>query len=173
MRALYLLPVRAITLTQPYASLAAVGAKRFETRSWRTNYRGLLALHAGVGLGPCGGKRGVEELLASWPFQQALAAAGVTPELSELPRGALLAVCELVEVHEIGFALDLAEAKYGLRLERFFGDYTPGRFGWQLENVQLLPEPLPCKGALGLWHPPAELSLLLQRPGERETCGQS
>lgn len=38
--------MKALSLTQPWASLVAVGAKRIETRSWRTSYRGPLAIHA-------------------------------------------------------------------------------------------------------------------------------
>lgn len=32
-----------------------------------------------------------------------------------------------------------------------FGDYTPGRWAWKIEDVELLPEPVPARGALGLW----------------------
>ena len=39
-------PLRALTLTQPWASLIAAGAKHWETRSWRTRFRGELAIHA-------------------------------------------------------------------------------------------------------------------------------
>ncbi len=42
----YEMSVRAITLWQPWASLVALGLKRFETRSWPTNYRGKLLIHA-------------------------------------------------------------------------------------------------------------------------------
>lgn len=38
--------VKALTLHQPYASLVACGVKTIETRSWRTNYRGRIAIHA-------------------------------------------------------------------------------------------------------------------------------
>lgn len=38
--------MRAITLMQPWASLIALGAKRYETRSWKTHYRGPLAIHS-------------------------------------------------------------------------------------------------------------------------------
>lgn len=38
--------MKAISLWQPWATLVAIDAKRFETRSWKTNYRGLLAIHA-------------------------------------------------------------------------------------------------------------------------------
>lgn len=38
--------MRCISLHQPWASLIALGAKRIETRSWDTSYRGPLAIHA-------------------------------------------------------------------------------------------------------------------------------
>lgn len=38
--------MKALTLWQPWASLIALGEKRYETRSWATSYRGLLAIHA-------------------------------------------------------------------------------------------------------------------------------
>lgn len=41
--------MKAITLTQPWASLVACGAKKIETRSWRTHHRGWIAIHAAKG----------------------------------------------------------------------------------------------------------------------------
>jgi hypothetical protein len=32
-----------------------------------------------------------------------------------------------------------------------FGDYSPGRFAWELRNVRRLPEPILARGALSLW----------------------
>ncbi len=40
--------MKAITLWQPWASLIAIGAKKIETRSWATKYRGPLAIHAAI-----------------------------------------------------------------------------------------------------------------------------
>lgn len=40
--------MKAITVQQPWAQLIAVGAKAFETRAWKTNYSGPLAIHAGA-----------------------------------------------------------------------------------------------------------------------------
>lgn len=34
-----------------------------------------------------------------------------------------------------------------------FGDFTPGRFGWLLDNVRPLTQPIPAKGRQGLWTP--------------------
>lgn len=38
--------MRALSLRQPWASMIANGSKTIETRTWRTNYRGPLAVHA-------------------------------------------------------------------------------------------------------------------------------
>jgi hypothetical protein len=38
--------MKAVSLWQPFASLIYTGAKKIETRSWPTNYRGPLAIHA-------------------------------------------------------------------------------------------------------------------------------
>jgi activating signal cointegrator 1 len=149
--------MKAITLTQPWATLVAIGAKRIETRGWQTRYRGPLAIHAGKGLGPVGGKRGFAEVYSSEPFRSALLAA--MPGGIRFPFGAIVATCELVECMEIdgaptGFAVhtpDRSDVWWRTRDEIAFGDYTPGRFAWLLANIQPLPEPAPTKGALGLW----------------------
>lgn len=38
--------MKALTLQQPWATLLATGRKRIETRSWKTSYRGPIAIHA-------------------------------------------------------------------------------------------------------------------------------
>ena len=38
--------MRALSLTEPWATLVAIEAKRIETRSWQTGYRGELLIHA-------------------------------------------------------------------------------------------------------------------------------
>ena len=38
--------MKALTLHQPYASAIALGLKHFETRAWKTTYRGPVAIHA-------------------------------------------------------------------------------------------------------------------------------
>ena len=40
--------MKAISLKQPFAALVAAGVKQFETRKWRTNYRGPLLIHASL-----------------------------------------------------------------------------------------------------------------------------
>jgi hypothetical protein len=33
-----------------------------------------------------------------------------------------------------------------------FGDFTPGRYAWKLEDIQILKEPIVAKGQLSLWN---------------------
>ena len=48
-------------------------------------------------------------------------------------------------------------------VERAFGDYSPGRFGWRLASVVRLPVPVPARGMQGLWPiTPETLNILEQ-----------
>jgi activating signal cointegrator 1 len=154
--------VKVLTLTQPWATLIAIGAKHIETRSWNTNYRGPLAIHAAQGIASVGAAQGLIHLCQSEPFHTALAAGGF-PMVSALPRGAIVATCVLIDCVPTWPRWASVEpyftATHGDNYwhvpppepERSFGDYTPGRFAWLLGNVKALPEPVPCKGHLGLW----------------------
>ncbi len=42
--------MKVITLKQPWATLVAEGIKKYEFRSWKTNYRGKILIHAGAGV---------------------------------------------------------------------------------------------------------------------------
>lgn len=147
---------KVLTLTQPWASLVAVGAKRIETRSWSTRYRGRLLIHAAKGLAGMT-ERAYRDLCQSEPFASALTAGGFA-EPADLPRGAIVAVCDLVDVQPIDLFSLPPEP------ERSFGQYAAGRFAWHLANVWRLPEPIAASGAQGLWTWSGELPLLL--PGK-------
>ena len=58
--------MQALTLRQPWACLVVAGIKDVENRTWRTNYRGRLVIHAGSGID----REGMNEngrLLADYP----------------------------------------------------------------------------------------------------------
>jgi hypothetical protein len=136
--------IKAITLWQPWASLVAIGSKRIETRSWSTSYRGLLAIHAA--------KRFPKEAMdlcqldpfrgALWPFWNRLGFVVV----NALPRGSIVAVCELQSLVEITATNAPTEP------ELSFGDYAPGRWAWYLENVKELLKPILARGKQRLWN---------------------
>jgi hypothetical protein len=150
--------MKAISITQPWATLIAQGAKRIETRSWKTSYRGPLAIHASKGL-----PGWVADVVRSNP--QFAAALGNLFEprgrvLGDLPRGCIIATCQLFSVEPIGANavgwdwISARRRRYSYPItdaERAFGDYTPGRYAWLLADVQPLDAPVPAKGALGLW----------------------
>jgi hypothetical protein len=138
--------MKALTLTQPWATLVAIGAKTIETRSWNTHYRGPVAIHAAKNF-PHFAKQECWEV----EFFQPLNKAGYRifdfdTGATDLPLGMVIATCELVAVNHIVPGVEIP-----LGGEWYFGDYTIGRYMWYLENVKRLPEPIPAKGALGLW----------------------
>jgi hypothetical protein len=139
--------MRLLTLTQPWATLVALGAKRIETRSWGTGYRGDIAIHAGKGLGPVGGALGLQEICAAEHFADALGAHGLTA--GDLPRGAVVAVVRLVRCTEMN-ELGIAELEATQPHEAAFGLYEPGRFAWVLGDLRPLARPYPLRGQLGL-----------------------
>ena len=142
--------MKALTLTQPWASLTAIGAKRIETRSWKTPYRGRLLIHAAKGF-----PKWAQEFAAS-PRVSGL----LGPDYA-YPRGAIIAVCRLVavlptrELQEDGIVrMDESKLCPDFEMtnqERSFGNYLPGRFAWLLADVKAV-EPIFVNGALGLWH---------------------
>lgn len=166
--------MKAITIWNPYASLIGCHAKKFETRGWATKYRGPIAIHAAQ-RDPCRLPLIDKAELARYIRQEI--DAGRCPPLPLMPRGAIIATAELVNVWRIVQqhpGADVAVAKHiplgaeSLTLDKhapdfdaFFvpteqeialGDWTPGRYAWELRNVKLLPNPVPVKGQQGLWN---------------------
>lgn len=154
--------MKAITLTQPWATLVAIEAKKIETRSWATNYRGPLAIHAAKSY-----PRAARRLCLEEPFLSALKAAGLIQyglwhiSNNDLPLGAIVATCELVDCVRIE-SYPISYSYYSAHPfrvnsippgepELLFGDYTPGRYAWILADVKPLPESVPARGELGLW----------------------
>ena len=134
--------MKAITLTQPWATLVAMGAKQVEPRSWSTAYRGQIAIHAAKGY-----PKEARELCETEPFKSILLPA----PLMGLPApgdclGMMLCVCDLwacKPVEKVRWTLSVTELA--------FGDYSDGRFAWGSRVTRVLDRPLPVRGALGLW----------------------
>lgn len=137
--------MKVISLLEPWASLVAVGAKRIETRSWATKYRGELGIHASKGRKP-------KNMNLAWqePFYTALKS--IHGEIEGKPtlryhQGCIIATCNLVDCVEMTaeFLLSMKSP------ELDFGHYEIGRVAWILEDVKILAEPIPAKGQLSIW----------------------
>lgn len=133
--------MKALSLWQPWATLVALGEKRIETRSWSTQHRGLLAIHATKQF-----PREAQELAQTPPFIYVLNAADYL-HVKQLPTGVILAICELVDC----VPTDQARG-YISKQEKAFGDYSNGRWAWLLSNIVALPEPILCPGHQRLWN---------------------
>jgi hypothetical protein len=137
--------MKAISLLQPWATLIMLGYKQFETRSWATKHRGPLAIAASAG------KKGREACAPGTDLAVLLANHGLT--FDDLPRGAILGVCQVESMHKMDKTWDLVLGE----VELACGDYTNGRYAWALANVQAFATPIDCKGKLSLWEVPAEV----------------
>lgn len=158
--------MKGLTLTQPWATLVAFQEKQIETRSWSTDYRGLLAIHAAKGVSSIGGEAGLSNLCESDPFFSVLRrhVSGYTAKerAADLPRGVIVAVVELVDVVPTS-ALKGDDASVVIsEKERAFGDYSPSRFAWVLRHRLNLYDGVPCRGALGLWNVPSDVVAQLE-----------
>jgi hypothetical protein len=134
--------MKTITLHQPWASLITDSFKRYETRSWATPYRGLLAIHAG--------KKWDSEL-QDITGDLAGDLAEHFPELRKYiqhtpPLGAVLGICRLVHCHETEKIRNNIN-----KLERAVGDWGDDRFAWELQLLEVFETPIPAAGAQKLW----------------------
>lgn len=178
--------MKAITVWQPWASLLACGAKQYETRPWTTSYRGPIAIHAAALKMPQVLKKCFPmseweyhpDHRAKMKFLDAAAKGfgGVytTEEilrfLDSLPTGAVIATAELVDVwhivrnpgqgggaHKIEAENQRGDCIIPPCMELALGNWTPGRYAWELANVKPIGH-IPAKGQQGLWwwEPPAQ-----------------
>jgi hypothetical protein len=94
----------------------------------------------------------LREICEREPFRKVLTDAGFS-DPRDLPRGLIVCTAELVGCEEVcGYAIE--PGGLGLRgaeYERDFGDYSPGRFAWLLDNIRPVPPGLKATGKLGLW----------------------
>lgn len=148
-----------LSLTQPWASLMAVGAKKIETRSWYTRYRGQVAIHAARTW-----PKWCKDLCYDEPFRSALAPHfHWTRDSLALPTGAIVAVGRLtacVSTSDRGLWRK-ALPEPGTP-EHAFGDYSDRRYAWFFEEIRPLPTPIPCQGKLGLWGVSPELAAAIE-----------
>ena len=127
--------MKALSINQPWASLIALGHKRYERRGFQTNYRGKIAIHATAE------KRSDEEKLGITAFQED----GLLPE--SIPFSAVIAIADLVDCIQATpeFMESLTE------LDKRCCGSAIGGYLWKLENIQAI-APIPAKGQLGLWN---------------------
>lgn len=124
--------MKALTIKQPWATLIMQGDKRFEFRSWKTNYRGDVLIHAGKGLD----KEAVVRLKKYLP--------------DELPMGKILGKVTITDCVPMSdeFAAMLSKENNDIYTSHSFSN----NYGFQIENVEVFDTPIDAKGQLGFWN---------------------
>ena len=119
------MPTHIISIRQPWAHLVASGQKDIENRTWNTNFRGRVLVHASQSLS----RRQYDECVAF------MAGRGVKVELpayADIPKGGIVGEVEIVDC--------VTES----RSKWFEGDY-----GFVLRQAKMLPF-VSHKGQLGI-----------------------
>jgi hypothetical protein len=138
--------MKAISLYEPWATLIALGHKRFETRSWSTAYRGQLLICASKKRPPINKIIGI------------LYRACIT--LDELNPGRAVAIVDLVTIlktDDIVIQGKSIDQNWPQKNELYFGDFSPGRYVWKFENVRRFVHPPIIPGHQGLFDVPDDL----------------
>jgi len=130
--------VKAITLKRPWTWAILHGGKDIENRFWKPSQPlpFQLAIHVGLGFDP---------LADAYIYDQC----GRYPDSHSVFRGSIIAV---VTVHHL-----IAPARNPVTKW-----HMPEQWGWMLKDLAILPEPVPCRGALSLWDIPADVLARIQ-----------
>lgn len=123
--------MKVLTIKQPWASLIINNYKKYEFRSWKTNYRGKILIHAGLSL-----EKDMLDRFKDYDL--------------DCIKGAIIGEAELVDCI-------LVDAKLNEEL-RCIDKIVYGRsnhvekYAWKLNNIVKYDKPIYIKGKLGLWN---------------------
>lgn len=122
--------MKVLSIKEPFASLIKDGKKKIETRSWKTNYRGEIYIHASLT------KTKLDERIQK------------LNNMIEPKPGYVLCKANLVDCVYMD---EIFIKKIRNTQEYLYGHYELGRYAWILENIVII-EPFPVKGKLGIWN---------------------
>lgn len=128
--------MKVLTIKEPFATLIRNKVKYIETRSWKTNYRGKLYIHAGISKI----EKNVKERIGL----------SVLYNESELKYGYIICKCNLVDC--IYMTKEFINQEKEKNYNNFIaGRYEEGRYAWVLDNIEPI-KPIKAKGQLGIWN---------------------
>lgn len=122
--------MKVITLRQPWATLIAEGIKKYEFRSWKTNYRGKLLIHSGVGVDKKELKK-FENSSLDFPHRKIVA---------------------IVELEDCLLLDEKLNKKIIAENNLVYGDKIRNGYAWKLKNIKKVNCSNEVNGKLGLWN---------------------
>ena len=125
--------MKVLSITMPWAWFIMKFGKDVENRTWRTNYRGRILIHA---------SKKPEPSLCDIVFQYRAALSLENPTLRRVEIDKMLERCGCI----IGSVelVDCVQDSKSPWAER-------GLWHWVLKNPVLFDKPIPARGSLGLW----------------------
>ena len=122
--------MKVLTLNQPWATLVSEGIKKYEFRSWKTNYRGKVLIHAGANID----KENFQRFKSiNYDF----------------PSSRIVAIAEIEDCLELDDALN---NKIIMENNIAYGDKKRSGYAWKLKNIKKIEYNKEIKGKLGLWN---------------------
>ena len=124
--------MKVISIKEPFATLIKENIKNIEKKSWKTNYRGEIYIHASK----VSDKTRTQELLE------------LTKDL-KMNNGNIIAKATLVDCKYMDQEF-IKEIKQN-ETEYLCGYYEEGRYAWILKDIKKI-KPIPAKGKLNIWN---------------------
>ena len=125
--------MKVITIKQPFATLIIEGLKEYEFRTWKTNYRGELLIHAGKGINQTAMKK-----FEHYGF--------------DYPSGCIIGKVTLTDCILVDDdARKMLSEKNPLVYHNVITNTNWNGYGFQLENREKI-KPIEINGKLGLWN---------------------
>ena len=123
--------MKVLTVREPWASLIVNGYKKYEFRSWKTNYRGKILIHAGINI-----EKNMLDRFKDYNL--------------DYTKGAIIGEAEIVDCI-------LVNDKFSNELKNIdalvYGNSNHTEtYAWKLENIIKYDKVIPVKGKLGLWN---------------------
>lgn len=122
--------MKVLTLRQPWATLVAEGIKKYEFRSWKTNYRGKVLIHAGTGIDKEDMKK-YENMNLKFPSRR------------------IIAVVEIKDCLELDGDLN---KKIISENNIAYGHKIRTGYAWKLKNIKKIDYDKEVNRQLGLWN---------------------
>lgn len=123
--------MKVLTIKEPWATLIIEGYKEYEFRSWKTNYRGKILIHAGKSL-----EKNQEKKFKEYNL--------------EYNCGEIIGEAELVDCIKVTEKFD--EYLKGINPIVYGNSGHVENYAWKLENIKKYDKKIPAKGQLGLWN---------------------
>lgn len=129
--------MKVLSIKEPYATLIKEGIKKIETRSFKTNYRGRILIHASK---------------SKDKFKSINDSVRNLSKDLEMNYGKI--ICEVNLVDCVYMDEEYIEKIKKDNLEYSLGLYEIGRYAWILSDLKVLDDFIEAKGRLNLWEYP-------------------